>query len=86
MGKPWASSIGCAFVWQLVVTPWLMWVSWDSSTRLSNVLSYLVFLVVPLAAGLVHRSFRVTMAAFVLPIVSFGVMFFVFAIIMGNGR
>ena len=82
----WRRAIALAFAWQIAVTPWMMWDFWDSPTKQTYVLRSLTFLIVPLLAGCVHRSWRAAVATFLMPILSVGVMMAIFMIRMGNGR
>ena len=79
-------AIGLAFLWQLVPLPALMWNVWDTPSPRTFALVAAVFLVAPLLAGLVHRSWRVGLAALLLPVFAFLVMFAVFMLIMPTGK
>lgn len=79
-------AIGFAFLWQLAVLPALMWIVWDTPSPRTFALIAAVFVVAPLLAGFVHRSWRVGLAAFLLPVFAFAVMFAVFMLIMPTGK
>jgi len=79
-------AIGFAFLWQLAVLPALMWIVWDSPSPRTFALIVAVFVVVPLLAGFVHRSWRVWLAVVLLPVFAFAVMFAVFMLIMPTGK
>jgi hypothetical protein len=59
-----------------------MWDVWSSPTPMRYILLAAVFLVVPLLAGCVHRSWRVGWTAILLPVVAIGIMFVLFALLM----
>jgi hypothetical protein len=63
-----------------------MWDSWDSPSTTTIVLRLLVFLVVPVAAGITHKSWQVVVAAICVPIFAIGVMSTVFMLIMPVGK
>ena len=63
-----------------------MWDAWDSPSSTTIVLRLLVFLVVPVLAGITHKSWQVAVAVICLPIFAIGVMDTVFMLIMPVGK
>lgn len=82
----WFRCILLAAGWQVIPAGWLLWDSWDSPSTRTLVLRTAVFLVVPLLSAVVHRSWRVGVAALLLPVIAIGVMFTVFMLIMPTGK
>jgi hypothetical protein len=81
----WGRAILFALGWQLIPACWLMWDAWDSPSAVTLALRAAVFLLVPVVAGLVHRSWQVSVAALLLPVFAIGVMMTVFMLIMPTG-
>jgi hypothetical protein len=75
-----------AFLWQLLPAAWLMWDAWDSPSAQTVVLRAVVFLLVPIVSGLVHRSWEIGLAALLLPVFAIGAMFTVFMLLMPVGK
>jgi hypothetical protein len=82
----WGRAILYAFGWQLITAGWLMWDAWDSPSTQTLYLRAAVFLLVPVLSGLVHRSWRVSVAALLLPVFAIGVMMTIFMLIMPTGK
>lgn len=59
----------------------LMYDIWDSPTTRTHILR-VVILAMPIVAGLVHRSIKVAVLGFVLPIIAVAIMFLIFTLIM----
>ena len=74
--------IGIAFCWQLVPTILVLVFVWDSLDAFRFSLIVLVFLALPLVAGKVHKSNRIAIFVFLLPILACLVMFAGFCLIM----
>ena len=79
-------SFGIAFLWQFIPAICLMWKLWDSPSMLTWILFSVVFLIVPLLSGLVHRSWEIGIAAFLLPILSVIAMFVIYIFIIPTGK
>lgn len=73
-------------VWQVVPGSWLLWDLGSSASTTTIVLRLLVFLVIPLLAGIIHRSWRVAMATICLPVFAIGVVNTVLMLIMPIGK
>jgi hypothetical protein len=78
--------LSIALVWQAIPYGWMMWDSWDSPSSQTFVVRITVFLLVPIIAGLVHRSLHVGLSCLFLPVFAIGVMFTVFMLIMPTGH
>ena len=72
--------------WQFIPAAWLMWDAWDSPSNTTIVLRLLVFLVLPLLAGITHKSWQVAVAVICLPIFAIGVMSTISMLIMPVGK
>ena len=82
----WGRAILFAIAWQLIPASWLMWDAWNSASTKTLVLRATVFLVAPILASLVHRSWKVGIVALLLPVFAIGVMMTVFMMIMPTGK
>ncbi|MGI9443228.1 MAG: hypothetical protein ACR2N1_12225 [Rubripirellula sp.] len=73
-------------VWQVVPSSWLLWDLCNSPSITTSVLQLLVFLVVPLIAGIIHRSWAVALTTISLPVFAIGVVNTVLMLIMPVGK
>jgi len=80
---PWGGALRVALMCQAVPCGLLLWCLWDGPWGVMHlVLSALALLLVPLAVGLVSRSARIGVLAFLVPWVAFAIMMVAFLALM----
>lgn len=84
--RPFRNLVLLGLGWQFIPAAWLMWDAWDSPSSTTIVLRLLVFLFLPVLAGIIHKSWQVAVAVICLPIFAIGVESTVFMLIMPVGK
>ncbi len=84
--RPFRNLVLLGLGWQFIPAAWLMWDAWDSPSSTTIVLRLLVFLFLPVLAGITHKSWQVAVAVICLPIFAIGVESTVFMLIMPVGK
>jgi hypothetical protein len=100
IGRAWATTDdrdrllrlwGTCLLWQLLPTTAWLFSFWSSQTldgpsSFFRIVEATAVVLVPIAAGLVHRSWRIALITLSLPFIAFGLMMAALIFIMGSGR
>ncbi len=82
----WSRALALGLAWQALPAGWMLLDAWDTPSVLTLILRAVVFIGVPVLAGLAHRTWRMWMACVLVPILGMGFMMTVFMLIMPTGR
>lgn len=83
---PWWLAVLFAFGWQLPTTGLLLWDHYFSLHPKTLHLGVLVFLLIPILSGLIHRSWKVSIAAILLPVFPIVVVAAAIEVIFPSGK
>lgn len=83
---PLGRAMKLALAWQALPVGGMLFDGWNSPSSLTLVLRSLVFLVVPMLSGVVHRSGLVLAMCLLVPVFGMGVMMTVFMLLMPAGK
>ncbi len=78
--------LGIDFLWEAFPTACWVYSVWDGPSDFFAAAEIAALVVAPIAAGIVHRSWKVTAASVGLPIIACGLMWAGFIWLMGNGK